>query len=109
VLVRADGRLSREGRLLRTVVGIAVLVGALVFAPRAFASGTFVSGTAGSATAGAQATRPYVVVEGDSLWEIAGAVDPGAPRDVAVAAIMRLNGMANSTLRLGEQILVPAA
>jgi LysM repeat protein len=61
-----------------------------------------------SATPGADATTPYVVVEGDSLWGIAGAVEPGMPRDMAVAAIMQLNGMSDSTLRLGEQILVPA-
>ncbi len=98
MLVRADGRLGREGRLLRTLVGFVVLVGALALAPRAFASG------AGEP----EPTRPYVVAEGDTLWGIARAEEPGTPRDVAIAAIMRLNSMSDASLRPGEQILVPA-
>lgn len=95
--MRADGRLGREGRLLRTLVGLVVLVGTLALAPRAFAAG-----------AGEQEpTRPYVVAEGDTLWAIAAAVEPGTPRDETVAAIMRLNSMSSASLRTGEQILVP--
>ncbi len=99
MLVRADGRLSREGRLLRTLVGFAVLAGTLILAPRAFASGI----------QDIEPTHPYVVTEGETLWEIAGIADPGAPRDATVAHIMRLNHMSSSALRPGEQILVPAS
>lgn len=98
MLVRTDGRLGREGRLLRTLVGLVVLAGTLALAPRAFASGM----------GEPEPTRPYVVAEGDTLWGIAGAVEPGARRDAAVAAIMRLNSMSDASLRPGEQILVPA-
>ena len=101
MLVRADGRLGREGRLLRTLIGVVVLAGALALAPRAFAAG------AGESAHNAAPTRPYVVAEGDTLWAIAGAVEPGMPRDEAVAAIIRLNAMSTSELRPGEQILVP--
>ncbi len=104
MLVRTDGRLSREGRLLRTLVGLAVLAGTLVLAPRAFASGIEASGFED-----VEPTRPYVVAEGDTLWEIAGIADPGAPRDVTVAHIMSLNHMSSSALRPGEQILVPVS
>jgi LysM repeat protein len=99
VLVRADGRLTREGRLIRTLVGFAVLVGTLILAPRAFASGV----------QDVEPTHPYVVAEGETLWEIAGMADPEAPRDVVVAHIMRLNNMSSSVLRPGEQILVPSS
>jgi hypothetical protein len=102
VLVRADGRLGREGRLLRTLVGLVVLAGALALAPRAFAAGT------GEGLESGDATRPYVVAEGDTLWGIAGAEEPGTPRDAAVAHIMRLNSMSDASLRPGEQILLPA-
>jgi Tfp pilus assembly protein FimV len=98
VLVRADGRLGREGRLLRTLVGLVVLAGALALAPRAFAA----------SMGEPEPTRPYVVSEGDTLWGIAGTEEPDMPRDSAVAAIMRLNAMSDTSLRPGEQILVPA-
>jgi len=103
VLVRSDGRLGREGRLLRTLVGLVVLVGALALAPRAFASGAGATGTDNT-----EPTRAYVVADGDTLWAIAAAVEPGTPQDEAVAAIMRLNSMSTASLRPGEQILVPA-
>lgn len=99
MLVRADGRLSREGRLVRTLVGLAVLAGTLILAPRAFASGV----------QDVEPTRPYVVAEGETLWEIAGIADPETPRDVTVAHIKRLNNMSSSVLRPGEQILVPSS
>ena len=104
MLVRSDGRLSREGRLLRTLVGFAVLAGTLILAPRAFASGIEASGIQN-----AEPTRPYVVAEGETLWEIAGIADPESPRDVMVDRIMRLNNMSSSALRPGEQILVPSS
>jgi len=100
--MRADGRLGREGRLLRTLIGVVVLVVALALAPRAFAAG------AGESALDAAPSRPYVVADGDTLWAIAAAVEPGTPRDEAVAAIIRLNAMSTSELRPGEQILVPA-
>ena len=112
MLMRADGRLGREGRLLRTFVGLCVLVGTLVFAPRAL--GVDLAGDASPVGADAamesgSAAVPYVVAEGETLWEIAGTVAPGEPRDATVAEIVRLNAMASSTVRPGEQILVPRA
>lgn len=102
MLTRADGRLSQEGRLLRTLIGVLVLFGALVFGPRAFAAGE-------DAPAVDAPSRTYVVAEGETLWEIAGIVAPDESPDAVVAEIASLNHLSNATIRPGQQILVPVA
>jgi len=102
VLTRTDGRLSQEGRLLRTLIGLVVLCGALVFGPRAFASDDPAAPVGGPA-------RTYVVAEGETLWGIAGIVAPGESPDVIVAEIARLNHLSGSTIVTGQQLLVPVA
>ncbi len=98
-MTRADGRLSQEGRLLRTLIGIVVLFSALVVGPRAFAAGD-------SADTG---SRTYVVAEGETLWGIANEVAPDAATGQTVARIMSLNHFSSPTIHPGEQILVPVA
>ena len=56
---------------------------------------------------GADRPTPYVVRSGDTLWSIAVEHVAGDPR-AAVAAIRRANGLADSTVRVGQRLLVPS-
>lgn len=91
--------LTRRGRLLL----LAVLVGVLF--------GAFSLGRAGSqATPEAQpgpALEQVTVQPGESLWTVAARIAPdNDPREV-IAQIRRLNDLSDSTLRIGQQLLLP--
>ena len=102
--MRADGRLGREGRLLRTVVGFSLLVAAIVFGPRAFADDP-----TGGAHAESVAYDTYTVAPGDTLWGIARVIAPEASAESTVAEIMRLNEMTSASVQPWEQIRIPVA
>lgn len=57
----------------------------------------------------AEPTVTYVVAGGDSLWDIAAGVTPaGGDVRATVHEIRSLNGLANSTIRIGEVLSLPA-
>ncbi len=96
-------RITRRGR----AVLAALLVAPLVAAMLAFALG------GGAATAAGElsvADFQYVTVEsGQSLWQLAESIAPGAdPRDV-ISDVMRLNGLQSSVVHPGERLAIPAA
>jgi LysM repeat protein len=90
--------LTRRGRL---VVFLLALV-ACVVASLAIASSGSASGAAH------QVPVQYVtVLPGDTLWNIAHDVAPGAdPRDT-VAEIVELNALRGSSLQTGQRLAVP--
>ena len=106
----ADGRLAvrltRRGRLLRSGI-LLLLVSLLVLLAIARVAGEPV--LAGSEASVVPTTTVTVVIEqGDSLWEIARRVAPGAdPRDV-VHRIRELNGLRSNLIQPGQVLLVPA-
>ncbi len=52
--------------------------------------------------------RTAVVVEpGDTLWNIAERHAPDADRRSVIAEIRRLNGLDNSTVEVGQELLLP--
>lgn len=62
-----------------------------------------------------QAEQPEITVEhvvepGESLWDVAQSITP-AGEDVrdTLYRVRRLNGLASSTLQVGQQLLLPGA
>ncbi len=91
--------LTRRGRLLVLAVLVSVLFGA------------FSLGRAGSQAAPeaqpAPALEQTTVQPGESLWTVAERIAPhNDPREV-IAQIRRLNDLTGSTLRIGQQLLLP--
>lgn len=93
-------------RAKRTASVVVLLAVAVVVGPQAFANDSSDDGTAQEA---AQADI-YTVAPGDTLWVIASSITPphGDVRD-AMEAIQRLNVMESSSLRAGEQLLIPTS
>jgi len=67
-------------------------------------------GGAASADTPPQPTIEYVVVSGDTLWDIAAGLTPqGEDVRVAIAHIKDLSGIKSSSLVPGQVLLVPIA
>lgn len=91
--------LTRRGRILLLAVLVSVLFGA------------FSLGRAGSQAAPQAQPTPALqqmtVQPGESLWTVAERIAPdNDPREV-IAQIQRLNDLSDSTLRIGQQLLLP--
>ena len=99
-------RLTRRGRIV--LIGLPlVLLAALLLS----LTGMLNSPAKAADTAGGLAVTPTVSVTvqpGESLWAIAGAVDPGRdPRDV-IADIVQLNDLDGGRVMPGQQLFVPS-
>ena len=91
-------RLTRRGRaLIRSVVllGVALVAISLTVVTRAD-DVTPVS------------SRSMVVTEHDTLWTIADEIAPGRSRNATMNEIRELNDMSDSTVRVGQRLLLPA-
>jgi hypothetical protein len=99
-------RLTRRGRIV--LVGLPlVLLAALLLS----LTGMLNSPAKAADTSGGLSVTPTVSVTvqpGESLWAIAGAVDPGRdPRDV-IADIVQLNDLDGGRVMPGQQLFVPS-
>jgi hypothetical protein len=103
VRVRQEARpaplhLTRRGRVVVLLLGLAILLGGTLMATRASAEGP---------TSAPQVER-YVVAPGDTLWQIAaGVARPGEDLRDTVHRIQQLNDMSSASLIAGEEILLP--
>ena len=96
-------RLTRRGRrLARTVVVLMAVLTALVLSVTARSS----SVEAGNAPAEV-ATTTVVVQPGQTLWTVARSIAPNADVRDTVARIQGLNGITGSSVRPGQQLVVP--
>lgn len=87
------------GRAKRATWVIVLLLGGVLVAPQAFADGPDEP----------VAYDTYTVIQGESLWSIAGSMTPvGEDVRATVDQIQDLNDMDSSALGAGEQIRVPA-
>lgn len=92
--------------LVAVVALLAVRVGAMVVS--AFTSGAAASG------ATIDASAPYVVQPGDTLWAVAEGVAPSSDPRVVVDQIVQLNSgdgsllSADAPLRVGQRLVLPA-
>ena len=94
-------RLTRRGRLLLTLV---LLVAAVAAAVLLTGGGT---AAAGADPARGAAATVVTVRPGETLWAIAERVAPGRdPRDT-VQAILDLNGLQTSQVRVGTALRLP--
>jgi LysM domain len=99
--------LTRRGRLVLRSGGLLLLVGLLVGAVALtllVASRPAQAGTAASIPP----MRYHLVLPGETLWSIAGALVPGGdPRD-AIVEIERLNRLPGSGVVVGQRLALPA-
>ena len=96
---RPRTRLTRRGRLVLLVLAIGLLLAAISV------------GRAGSQAATATETGPSLqqttVQPGETLWSVARRIAPANdPREV-IAQIQRINDLESSSLRVGQQLLLP--
>jgi hypothetical protein len=92
-------RITRRGRLVLLVLAVGLLLAAISV------------GRAGSQAATATETGPALtqttVQQGETLWTVAQRIAPhNDPRDV-IAQIRRINHLQSSSLRVGQQLLLP--
>ncbi len=109
MLMRPDGRLTRQGRLVRTFAFFGLVVGGVFLGSRAFAAGEpDLSPTGSGGEPIVLNADTYTVSGGETLWGIAESLKGEAEdtRDV-VEEIMELNGMDDARIVAGEQIFVP--
>jgi LysM repeat protein len=91
-------RLTRRGRILFSLlIAVPLVVGTLATAVSAVA------------VTGSSPNSSIVTVEaGQSLWQIAALVAPGAnPADV-VAELVAINGLSGATVQPGQALVLPA-
>jgi nucleoid-associated protein YgaU len=100
-------RLTRRGRLARSIALAAVLVLLVISVADVVGGG---SARASSSEVSTPVSTLSVVVEpGDSLWSIAERTAPSTdPREV-VGRIRDLNGLRSNLIQPGEVLLVPSA
>ena len=104
--VGSELRLTRRGRLARTVAVVAAGVGLSVVVGQHLVGQGAAAAT--ESPAGRVRTQQVVVEQGDSLWSIAQQVAPGAdPREI-VTQLRELNGLRSNLIHPGDVVLVPA-
>lgn len=109
MLMTPDGRLTRQGRLVRTFAFLALVVAGVVLGSGAFAAGGGEFGQDGKGDdPSVLQVDTYTVSPNETLWEIATSLrgEGEDTRDI-VKEIMVLNGMDSAHLDAGQQIFVP--
>jgi nucleoid-associated protein YgaU len=97
-------RLTLRGRV--TLVALLALAGFALFALGQIASNALAADQSVASTS--VKTTEWVVQPGETLWQIAESVAPDTdPRDT-VARLVQLNDLANSSVRAGQTLLIPA-
>lgn len=93
-------RLTRRGRVVVAALSLLLVAGVGVLGSRAAADGP----------ASAPVVERHVVTPGETLWGIAASVArPGQDVRDVVVELQKLNGMGDSGLVAGEELVVPAA
>ncbi len=98
-------RLTRRGRIV--LIGVPLVLLAVFLLSL---SGFFNSPAKASDSTADLAVTPTVTVTvqpGQSLWSIAGAVDPGRDARDVVADIVQLNNLSAGSVLPGQQLFVP--
>lgn len=96
-------RLTRRGRIVVTLLLVALFLVALTWAGDQSAAS---DGPAG--TDPGQPTRTVVVSKGDTLWAIAGEAAPGRDIREVMHEIRVMNALPGPELAEGQELVVPA-
>ena len=98
MLVHHTGRLTQQGRLLRTFLGLLAVATAFALVPQAAADGP---------EPPIQVVA-YTFAPGDTLWTVAQRVTPdGGDPWGTVDLIADLNQLESSSVRVGQQVSLP--
>src|SRR5690554_1307281 len=93
-------RLTRRGRVVfTTMAAVPLVLAALAFA---------LNGGMATATDGPGSTEYVTVMSGQSLWELAGEMAPGADTREVVAQLLRANSLESAEIFPGQQLAVPS-
>lgn len=104
--VRSSGRPSTALRLTSRGRALLLLVSVAVLALAILASGRFAA-IAGHSADGRPVTSVVVVQPGETLWQIARTIDPGADPRELVSRIRELNGLGAAAVVPGQSLVVP--
>jgi nucleoid-associated protein YgaU len=96
---RSTVRLTRRGRVVVFVLGLAVLLGL----------GLAISNGAGAAlhSGKPEATHSVVVAPGDTLWDLASEAAHGGDVRSMITHIEKLNGLPGVSLSAGQTLRIP--
>ena len=107
VMSPAEVRLTRRGRLARSVVVVLLLVAsALLLMGRVVGAPARADGSVGQAPI---LTQSVVVEQGDSLWNIAQRLAPSQDPRAVIQEIRELNALRSNLIQPGQVLLVPVA
>jgi len=93
-----DVRLTRRGRLVIRIVSLMLAAGV---------GASLVTFATGSDVSASSSTVTYTVQPGDTLWSIAGRLQPKADRRDTVATLLQINPTAAGGLDAGQALRVP--
>ena len=96
-------RLTHRGRRLVTTSWLVLAVGAGLAGSR----GSSVE--ASTASAAGPTTARITIAQGYTLWQIARTVDPHTDPRITVERIRELNGLPDSSIRAGQELIIPLA
>ena len=96
-------RLTRRGRLVVSTSCLVVAIGVALTGPW--------GSSAGATTAQAQGptTARVTVAQGRTLWQIARSIAPTTDPRITVERIRELNGLPDSAIRAGQELVIPVA
>jgi hypothetical protein len=64
---------------------------------------------ASTASAAGPTTARITIAQGHTLWQIARTVDPHTDPRITVERIRELNGLPDSSIRAGQELVIPLA
>jgi len=98
MLVHHTGRLTQQGRLLRTFLGLLAAITAFALVPQAAADGPEPP----------RDVVAYTFAPGDTLWAVAQRITPeGGDPWGTVDLITEINQLDSSSVRAGQQLSLP--
>lgn len=97
-------RITRRGR---AVLGVLFAAGVAAAVSMGAMGAVGMSSAAASRTSGDVQFDVHTVLAGETLWSIAGELDPTAdPREI-IAELQHFNGLVDSTIMPGQQLAIP--
>ena len=100
-------RLTRRGRLVLSVVALALILGLIAIFWASLAGGAQAASGRGHSGSVYQGMRRVTVLPGQTLWAIAQQAEPSADPRTVIPEIMQINAISSTNLQPGQQLWVP--